>query len=94
MLVLFGQSSGAVPPFDPLLLAQKGCLYVTRPVLFTYTPTRQAVLDSAQDLFSVVGSGAVKIQPPRVFPLAEAAEAHRALEGRQTVGSTVLEART
>ena len=63
-------------------------------MLFTYTPTRQAVLDTAQDLFSVVGSGAVKIQPPRVFPLADAAEAHRALEGRQTVGSTVLEART
>jgi NADPH:quinone reductase len=69
MLVLYGQASGAVPAFDPLL-------------------------DTAQDLFSVVGSGAVKIQPPRVFPLAEAAEAHRALEGRQTVGSTVLEART
>jgi NADPH:quinone reductase len=94
MLVLYGQASGAVPAFDPLLLAQKGCLYVTRPVLFTYTPTRQAVLDTAQDLFSVVASGAVNIQAPRVFPLAEAAEAHRALEGRQTVGSTVLEART
>jgi NADPH2:quinone reductase len=64
---------------------------VTRPVLFTYTPTRQSVLDTAGDLFTVVASGAVKIQPPRAFPLAEAAEAHRALEARRTVGSTVLE---
>jgi NADPH2:quinone reductase len=92
LLVLYGQSSGAVPAFDPLLLAQKGCLYVTRPVLFTYTPTRQAVLDTAADLFAVVAGGAVKIQQPRSFPLAQAAEAHRALEGRHTVGSTVLEA--
>ena len=92
LLVLYGNASGPVPAFEPLLLAQKGCLYVTRPVLFTYTPTRQSVLDTAGDLFAVVTSGAVKIQAPRVVPLAQAAEAHRALEGRQTVGSTVLEA--
>jgi NADPH2:quinone reductase len=92
LLVLYGNASGPAPAFEPLLLAQKGCLYVTRPILFAYTPTRQAVLDTAGDLFAVVASGAVKIPPPRSFPLAEAAEAHRALEGRRTVGSTVLEA--
>ena len=92
MLVLYGNASGPPPAFEPLLLAQMGCLYVTRPVLFTYTPTRQSVLDTAGDLFAAVASGAVKIQPPRVVPLADAAEAHRALEGRHTVGSTVLQA--
>jgi NADPH2:quinone reductase len=91
LLVLYGQASGPVPAFDPLLLAPKGCLYLTRPVLNTYTPTRQSVLDTASDLFAVVGSGAVKIEIARSFPLAEASEAHRALESRGTVGSTVLE---
>jgi NADPH:quinone reductase len=91
MLVLFGQSSGAVPPFDPMLLAKKGCLYLTRPVLFTYTATRKELVDTAQDLFDVVARGVVKIGKGQVFPLAAAADAHRALESRATTGSTVLE---
>lgn len=91
MLVLFGQSSGPVPPFDPGLLAAKGCLYLTRPTLWAYTASRDDLLNTAQDLFQVVASGAVKIRIAGSFPLREAAQAHRALEGRQTTGSTVLE---
>jgi NADPH2:quinone reductase len=91
MMVLFGQSSGPVPPFDPFLLAAKGCLYLTRPTLWAYTASRQELVRTAQDLFEVVASGAVKIRIASSFPLAEAAEAHRTLEGRRTTGSTVLE---
>jgi NADPH2:quinone reductase len=90
MLVLFGQSSGVVPPFEPNLLAAKGCLYLTRPSLFAYVPTRASLLTTANDLFSVVASGAVKITIGQTFPLRDAAAAHRALEGRQTTGSSVL----
>ncbi len=91
MLVLFGQSSGPVPPLDPLLLAAKGSLYLTRPVLFAYTASRAELLATAGDLFAVTRSGEVKIRVDQTFPLAEAAEAHRALEGRRTTGSTVFE---
>jgi NADPH:quinone reductase len=91
MLVLYGQSSGPVPPFDPALLAGKGSLYLTRPVLFAYTATRPELLATAQDLFSMVRPGKVKIRIDQAFPLAGAADAHRALEGRRTTGSTVLE---
>jgi NADPH:quinone reductase len=91
MLVLFGQASGPVPPFDPNLLAAKGCLYLTRPTLFVYTATRPDLLATAEDLFSVVRSGKVKIRVDQSFPLAAAAEAQRALESRRTTGSTVLE---
>jgi NADPH:quinone reductase len=89
LLALFGQSSGLVPSFDPSALA-KNCLYLTRPSLFGYTATRAELLATANDLFAVVASGAVKINVPQSFPLREAAAAHRALEGRKTVGSTVL----
>jgi NADPH:quinone reductase len=91
LLVLFGQSSGVVPPFDPSLLAAKGCLYLTRPVLWAYTASREELARTAEDLFRVVASGAVKIRIAGSFPLAEAAEAHRTLEARLTTGSTVLE---
>jgi NADPH:quinone reductase len=91
MMVLFGQSSGPVPPFDPALLANKGSLYLTRPSLFAYTSTRSALLATAQDLFDQVKSGAVKIEAARSFPLSAAADAHRSLEARATTGSTVLE---
>jgi NADPH2:quinone reductase len=89
MLVLFGQSSGFVPPFDVSLLAPK-CLFLTRPSLFPYTATRAELVASANDLFGVVASGAVKINIGQTFPLREAGAAHTALEGRKTVGSTVL----
>jgi NADPH2:quinone reductase len=91
MMVLFGQSSGTVPPFDPMLLASKGSLYVTRPTLYAYTSSRADLLATASDLFEVVAKGAVKITTGGSFPLSAAADAHRALEARATTGSTVLE---
>ena len=89
-MVLFGQSSGAVDPFNLGLLAQKGSLYITRPTLATYTAKRADLVATAEDLFEVVKSGAVKIEVKQTFPLENAADAHRALEGRKTTGSTVL----
>jgi NADPH:quinone reductase len=90
MMVSFGQSSGSVADFQPGMLAQKGSLFLTRPTLFDYTATR-AELDTASNaLFDVVRSGAVRIEIGQRFPLAQAAAAHRALEARQTTGSTVL----
>ena len=90
MLVSFGQSSGTIDPFDIGILSAKGSLYVTRPTLMTYTATRADLESSAQALFEVVGSGAVRVTVNRTSPLAEAADAHRALESRQTTGSTIL----
>jgi len=89
MLVSFGNSSGAPPPLDPLVLSRKGSLYLTRPTLFDYTAKREELLESARALFDVVRRGAVRVTVG-TFPLAEAAAAHRALESRATVGSTVL----
>ena len=79
--VLFGQSSGPVPPVDLGILAQKGSLYATRPTLFTYVAKRADLETAARELFEVVGSGAVKVEINQTFALSEAAEAHRALEG-------------
>ena len=90
MLVSFGQSSGKIDPFDVGILSAKGSLYVTRPTLMTYTASRTDLEDSAQALFEVVGQGAVRVTVNQTFPLAEAAAAHRALESRQTTGSTLL----
>jgi NADPH:quinone reductase len=90
MLVTFGQSSGKVPPFDTAVLAQKGSLFLTRPTLMTYVAARSDLLAAAKELFEVVQSGAVRIQINQRYPLRAAAEAHHALEGRQTVGSTIL----
>ena len=90
MLVSFGQSSGKIDPFDIGVLGAQGSLYITRPTLMTYTASRADLESSAQALFDVVGSGAVRVTVNRTFPLAEAADAHRALESRQTTGSTVL----
>jgi NADPH:quinone reductase len=90
LLVLFGQSSGSVPPFDLGLLASKGSLYITRPTLFVYTAKRDDLMSCAADLFEVVHSGDVKINVNQTFPLRDAAEAHRAMEGRRTTGSSVL----
>lgn len=90
MLVAFGNASGKPDPFDAGVLAQKGSLFLTRPTLFAYTATRQELLASADALFDVVRSGAVKIDIRQRLPLDQAAEAHRALEARKTTGSTVL----
>jgi NADPH2:quinone reductase len=90
MLVSFGQSSGPVTGFAPGLLAQKGSLYLTRPTLFDYIADRDALETMAASLFDVVADGTVKIAIGARFALADAAEAHRALEGRKTTGSTVL----
>jgi len=90
MLVVFGNASGPVPPFDISLLAAKGSLYLTRPTLATYTARREELVASAAALFDVVQKGAVKIEINQRFPLKDAAEAHRALEERRTTGSTVL----
>lgn len=90
MMVSFGNASGPVPPFDPGLLAAKGSLFLTRPVLMTYTAKRPDLLASAAELFEVVASGAVRIEVRQTYLLAEAAQAHRDLEARRTTGSTVL----
>ena len=90
MLVSFGQSSGKIPPVDLGILSQKGSLYVTRPTLMTYTAERADLVASANELFDVVQRGAVRIEINQRFPLRDAAEAHRALEGRRTTGSTLL----
>ncbi len=90
MLVSFGNASGPVPPFNPGVLSAKGSLYLTRPTLMTYTAKREDLVAAAEDLFSVVTSGAVKIEVNQTYPLAEAAQAHRDLEARKTTGSTVL----
>jgi NADPH:quinone reductase len=90
MLVLFGQSSGPVPPFDPSLLASKGSLFLTRPSLIQYASTRQELLRRASEVLSWVASGDLKVRTEKTFPLAQAAEAHRQLEGRLTTGKVLL----
>ena len=90
MMALFGQSSGPVLPFELGVLAAKGSLFLTRPTLFTYVASRSELEDCAGALMNVVSSGAVRIEVNQSFSLVDAAEAHRALEGRETTGSTVL----
>jgi NADPH2:quinone reductase len=90
MLVIFGNGSGPVPPFDLGLLAQKGSLFITRPTLNTYTAKREDLEATANELFDVVKSGKVKIEINQTYALKDAAQVHRDLEGRKTTGSTVL----
>ncbi len=89
-MVIFGQSSGPVPPLDVGLLAAKGSLFLTRPSLMTYTARREDLVATAEELFQVVQTGAVKLEINQRFALRDAADAHRALEARQTTGSTIL----
>ena len=91
LMVSFGQSSGLVPPFDITLLSIKGSLYLTRPTLASYIGTRPELLETANDLFDVVRSGAVKVKISRVLRLEEVADAHRDLESRNSTGSMILE---
>ncbi len=90
MMVSYGNASGPLPPIDSGLLAAKGSLFFTRPTLATYTAKRADLERIAADLFDVVVKGAVKIHVNQTFALKDAADAHRALEARQTTGSTVL----
>lgn len=90
MMVLYGNASGPAPPFNPLILAQKGSLFLTRPTLFAYVRTTALLDETARDLFDVIEKGAVKIAPPTHYKLADAAQAHRDLEARKTTGSLVL----
>jgi NADPH2:quinone reductase len=90
LMVSFGNASGPVEPFSPLVLSQKGSLYLTRPTLFNYVATREQLERSAGELFDVVESGKVKIEVKQRFPLKDAAGAHRELEARKTTGSTIL----
>jgi NADPH2:quinone reductase len=90
MFVNFGSSSGPIEAFNIGLLAQKGSLFATRPTLFTHTARRETLEEMAADLFAVVGAGHVKVAVHSRRPLSQAAEAHRALEARETTGATVL----
>jgi NADPH2:quinone reductase len=90
MMVTFGNASGPVAPFAPLELSKRGSLFVTRPTLFHYISTRPLLTRAAQELFAVVQQGAVRVHIGQTYALQNAAQAHRDLEARKTVGSTVL----
>jgi NADPH2:quinone reductase len=90
MMVLFGGSSGAVPPFDLIALSQKGSLYVTRPTLGHYTATREDLVARSGAVFGMMASGKLKLRIEHTYPLAEAEKAHRDLEGRKTTGKLLL----
>ena len=90
MMVTFGNASGPVPPFEPVILSQKGSLFLTRPTLMHYTAKRSDLLGAAAELFEVVQKGVVKISINQTFALKDAVAAHQALEGRKTTGSTLL----
>ena len=90
MMVLFGQASGPVPPLDLSLLNLMGSLYVTRPTLATYVASRAELTTRASDLFGWIAAGRVRLRVEHEYPLRDAAEAHRALEGRRTTGKIIL----
>jgi len=89
-MVLFGGSSGAVPPFDLIALSQKGSLYVTRPTLGHYTATREELVARSGAVFGMMAAGKLKLRIEHTYPLAEAQRAHRDLEGRKTTGKLLL----
>ena len=89
-LVLFGGSSGAVPPFDLIQLSQKGSLYVTRPTLGHYTATREELEWRAGEVLGWIAAGELKLRIHKAYPLVEAPQAHRDLEGRRTTGKLLL----
>jgi NADPH2:quinone reductase len=90
MMVTFGQSAGPVAPVDTQELSKRGSLFLTRPTLFTYVAKRADLVQTAQELFDVVGSGKVKIEVNQTYALKDAAQAHIDLEARKTTGSTIL----
>jgi len=89
-LVLFGGSSGAVPPFDLIKLSQKGSLFITRPTMMHYTATREELEWRASEVLGSIEKGELRLRIHKVYPLAEAAQAHRDLEGRKTSGKLLL----
>ena len=90
MMVLFGGSSGAVPPFDLIQLSQKGSLYVTRPTLGAYIATREELVERSGAVFGMMAAGKLKLRIEHTYPLAEVQHAHRDLEGRKTTGKLLL----
>jgi len=88
--VSFGNASGPAPAIQPLELAKRGSLFLTRPTLFHYIASRGELVRAARELFEVIGRGAVRIEIGQTYALQDVAQAHRDLEGRRTVGSTVL----
>jgi NADPH2:quinone reductase len=90
LFVSFGNASGPVPPFEPGLLSQKGSLFFTRPTMASYLATPEELDVASGELFDLVARGVIRKNEPKRFPLSQAAEAHRALESRQTTGSLVL----
>lgn len=90
MMVTFGNASGPVQPFSPLILSQKGSLFLTRPTLLHYCATREELLERAGEVLGWVASGKLSVRIHKVYPLAEAAQAHRDLEGRATSGKLLL----
>lgn len=90
MMVLFGGSSGAVPPFDPIILTQKGSLFLTRPSLSHYIATREELVARSSAVFGMIAAGKLKLRIEHTYPLADAQRAHRELEGRKTTGKLLL----
>ena len=90
LMVLFGQASGPVPPFEPALLNQKGSLYLTRPSMGHYIADRDELMGRAGEVLGWIAEGKLRLNIDRELPLAQAAEAHRALEGRETTGKVLL----
>jgi NADPH2:quinone reductase len=89
-MVLYGQSSGSVPPVDPQTLNAKGSLYLTRPFLAHYTQDRGELMSRAGDVFNWIASGELKVHVDKTFPLAEAGKAHSHLESRSAIGKILL----
>jgi NADPH2:quinone reductase len=90
MMVLFGGSSGPVPPLDPIVLTQKGSLFLTRPSLGNYIASREELMARAGAVFAMIAAGKLKLRIEHTYPLAEAQRAHRELEGRKTTGKLLL----
>jgi len=90
ILVTYGNASGPIEPISPLELMRRGSLSINRPTLFNYTSDPEVRTLAAADLFNAVSQGHIKIEIGQTFPISKAAEAHRALENRETIGSTVL----
>ena len=90
LMVTYGNASGPVPPMAPLELSKRGSLFLTRPTLFHYIPTRASLVRAASEMFELVAKSVIEAHVGQVYPLQEAARAHVDLEARRTIGATVL----